>query len=93
MGIRSSARQAGRILLVVVAIVSACMLTLVGVLLLMSPGKPKPFVDENGRPLAGSISEKVLVNINGVEQGMFIKSKDARIRCCSTCMGACRITS
>jgi pimeloyl-ACP methyl ester carboxylesterase len=34
-------------------------------------------VDENGRPLAGSISEKVRININGVEQGMFIKSKDA----------------
>jgi pimeloyl-ACP methyl ester carboxylesterase len=34
-------------------------------------------VDENGNPLAGSISEKVFVNINGVEQGMFIKSKDA----------------
>jgi len=34
-------------------------------------------VDENGSPLVGSISEKVFVNINGVEQGMFIKSKDA----------------
>jgi pimeloyl-ACP methyl ester carboxylesterase len=40
------------------------------------PGKPKPFVDENGRPLPGSISEKVFVTINGVEQGMFIKSKN-----------------
>ena len=48
-----------------------------GVLLWSYPGKPKPFVDENGNPLAGSISEKVFVNINGVEQGMFIKSKDA----------------
>jgi pimeloyl-ACP methyl ester carboxylesterase len=34
-------------------------------------------LDENGSPLAGSISEKVFVNINGVEQGMFIISKDA----------------
>jgi pimeloyl-ACP methyl ester carboxylesterase len=49
----------------------------VGVLQLWSyPGKPQPFVDENGDLLAGSISEKVFVNINGVEQGMFIKSKD-----------------
>jgi pimeloyl-ACP methyl ester carboxylesterase len=46
------------------------------ILLLWSPGKPKPFVDEHGRPLAGSISEKIRVNINGVRQGMFIKSKD-----------------
>ena len=41
------------------------------------PENLNPFVDENGSPLAGSISEKVFVNINGVEQGMFIKSKDA----------------
>ncbi|MCB9036458.1 MAG: alpha/beta hydrolase [Lewinellaceae bacterium] len=27
--------------------------------------------------MPGSISEKIYVNINGVEQGMFIKSKDA----------------
>ena len=43
----------------------------------MQSRKTEPFLDENGSPLAGSISEKVFVNINGVEQGMFIKSKDA----------------
>jgi len=64
---------------VVISIVLACILSLVGVLQLWSyPGKPKPFVDQNGRPLPGSISEKIYVNINGVEQGMFIKSKDTR---------------
>jgi len=40
-------------------------------------GKPKPLVDENGRPLRGSISEKAFVDINGVRQGMFIQSTDA----------------
>lgn len=64
-------------MLTIISILLACMLILVGVLQLWSPGKPTPFVDENGSPLAGSISEKVFVNINGVEQGMFIKSKDA----------------
>ena len=64
-------------MLIAITLLSTCMLGLVGVLLLLSPGKPKPFVDENGSPLAGSISEKIHVNINGVEQGMFIKSKDA----------------
>jgi pimeloyl-ACP methyl ester carboxylesterase len=54
----------------------AWILGLVGLLLRWSPGKPKPFLDENGRPLAGSISEKIFVDINGVNQGMFIKSKD-----------------
>lgn len=40
-------------------------------------GAPKPLVDENGRPLRGSISEKAFVDINGARQGMFIQSKDA----------------
>jgi pimeloyl-ACP methyl ester carboxylesterase len=53
------------------------MFGLLGVLVLLSPGKPKRFLDEAGRPLPRSISEKVRVNIGGVEQGMFIKSKDA----------------
>ncbi len=65
-------------MLSVLAVLLACLLILAGVLQLWSPGKPAPFVDENGKPLAGSISEKVFVNINGVEQGMFITSKDAR---------------
>ncbi len=64
-------------MLTIISIILACILILVGVLQLWSHGKPTPFVDGNGNPLAGSISEKVFVNINGVEQGMFIKSKDA----------------
>jgi pimeloyl-ACP methyl ester carboxylesterase len=62
--------------IVVVVLISLC--ALVGVLLFMSPGTPTPFLDDRGRPLTGSISEKIRVNINGVEQGMFIKSRNAR---------------
>lgn len=43
------------------------LLVLVGVLLFVSPGTPRPFLDDCGMPLAGSISEKITVNINGVE--------------------------
>ena len=75
--IKSFVRKVVRIMLTIISISLACMLILLGVLQLWSPGNPTPFVDENGSPLAGSISEKVFVNINGVEQGMFIKSKDA----------------
>jgi pimeloyl-ACP methyl ester carboxylesterase len=74
---RSLVRKAGDMLLMMVAILLACVLILGGLLLWWSPGKPPPFVDENGIPLAGSISEKIHVTINGVEQGMFIKSKDS----------------
>jgi pimeloyl-ACP methyl ester carboxylesterase len=76
--IKPFVRKVVRIMLTIISILLACILILVGVLQLWSyPGKPTPFLDENGSPLAGSISEKVFVNINGVEQGMFIKSKDA----------------
>jgi pimeloyl-ACP methyl ester carboxylesterase len=74
---KSFARKVVRIMLTIISILLACLLILVGVLQLWSAGKPPPFVDETGKPLAGSISEKVFVNINGVEQGMFIMSKDA----------------
>ena len=46
-------------------------------LLLRRPARPSPFLGEDGRPLPGSISEKIRVRINGVEQGMFIKGRDA----------------
>jgi pimeloyl-ACP methyl ester carboxylesterase len=43
---------------------------------LLSRGRPMPFVDENGRLLPGSIAEKSYVKINGVRQGMFIRGKN-----------------
>ena len=68
--------------LTVVALLFALMFVLVlvavGVLLLLSPGKPNPFLDNNGRSLAGSISEKIKIQINGVDQGMIIKAKNIR---------------
>jgi pimeloyl-ACP methyl ester carboxylesterase len=49
----------------------------VDALKLLGRGGPKPLLDENGRPVRGSISEKAFADINGVRQGMFIQSKDA----------------
>jgi pimeloyl-ACP methyl ester carboxylesterase len=63
---------------IIIGFFPAVGLILLGLLLAWSPGKPRPFLDENGQPLAGSLSEKIRVEINGVEQGMFIKSKDSR---------------
>jgi pimeloyl-ACP methyl ester carboxylesterase len=50
-------------------------LLLLGALLFLSPGTPKPYLDDRGQPLAGSISEKTHVNINGALQGMFIQGR------------------
>jgi len=74
---QSIARKARQIMLTIISILLAVILILVGVLLVWSyPGEPPAFLDENRHSLAGSISEKTFVNINGVEQGMFIKGKN-----------------
>ena len=62
------------IMLTIPVVLLVCVFILGGVLLACSPGKPLPFVDENGKPPPGSISEKIFVNINGVQQGMIIKA-------------------
>jgi pimeloyl-ACP methyl ester carboxylesterase len=66
-----------RLMIFILYVLLACIIAIVGILLFYSPGKQTPFLDESGKPLAGSISEKIHVNINGLEQGMFVKSKNA----------------
>jgi pimeloyl-ACP methyl ester carboxylesterase len=52
----------------------------IGVLLVLlawsRPGRPTPYAGPGGRPLAGSLSEKLHVPINGVRQGMILQSRD-----------------
>ncbi|MCE5197064.1 MAG: alpha/beta hydrolase [Negativicutes bacterium] len=63
---------------ITLAFLLGCVFILTGILLVISPGKPEPFLDKNNSMLEGSISEKVIVNIGGVEQGMFIKGKNTK---------------
>ncbi len=63
-------------MLITISILLPAIIILIGILAAMSPDKSKPFRDENGNPLAGSTSEKIHVDINGEEQGMFIQSKN-----------------
>ncbi|MGB5371242.1 MAG: alpha/beta hydrolase [Flavobacteriaceae bacterium] len=67
-----------KILAIILAIVLGLLLLVVVVLLFYSPGKTEPFLDRNGKVLAGSISEKTFVNFGGIRQGMFIKGKNKR---------------
>src|SRR5918912_542608 len=76
--LRSLARHAGRVVLIALSMALASLLGLMGLLLFWSyPGRPKPFVDETGTPLPGSISEKVFIDVNGMRQGMTIEGKSA----------------
>ena len=65
-----------RMLMIIAAIVIVSLLIIIGLLLIYSSGKPAPFLDNNGKKLTGSISEKVFVTIGGISQGMFIRSKN-----------------
>jgi hypothetical protein len=66
-----------RVTAIAITSVLAGLLALLVVLLVWSPGRPRPYLDASGRPVPDSISEKTRVRINGVEQGMFIKSTNA----------------
>lgn len=67
---------AGLIVLTIIGIFLGVIAILLAVLLAVSSGKAKPFLDEKGHVLPSSISEKIHVNINGFQQGMFIKGRD-----------------
>ncbi len=73
---RSFTRIVGRLVMTTVIVLFAILLILTGILAVNSSGKPRPFLDETGNVLPGSISEKIFVNINGVDQGMFIKGRN-----------------
>jgi hypothetical protein len=66
----------GRVMAGVLLIVVVIALALVGTLWLWSSGRPAPVVDAQGRPVPGSISEKVFFDVNGVRQGMFVRGRD-----------------
>jgi pimeloyl-ACP methyl ester carboxylesterase len=66
-----------RIFMILFSTLLGLLLILFCILLLYSPGKMKQYTDKNGKTIPGSIAEKIYVNINGAEQGIIIKSKDA----------------
>ena len=65
-----------RMMIIALITLLVCLIILTGILWIISPGRPDPVLDENGRTVPGSLSEKVFVDINGVKQGMFIRSRD-----------------
>lgn len=68
--------QIKRSFMLVLSTILLCLIILIITLLIMSPGRLKPFVDKNGQIPEGSVSEKIFVKIGGVMQGMFIKGRN-----------------
>jgi pimeloyl-ACP methyl ester carboxylesterase len=69
-------RGAAVTILSAISIFLLLVLGLAGGLILWSRGTPAPYLTPDGKPLPGSISEKIFVGISGARQGMFIKGKD-----------------
>ena len=65
-----------KMFLIGLASIAGIFLLLLLVLLILSPGRMKPYKDETGKVIPGSISEKTFINIGGIRQGMIIKSKN-----------------
>jgi pimeloyl-ACP methyl ester carboxylesterase len=47
-----------------------------GLVPINNPGKPRPFLDQNGKIVPGSISVIITENINGLKQRMIIRGRD-----------------
>lgn len=63
-------------LVLIISTLMGLSIVALSVILILSPGKPEPYLGSNGKPLSGSISEKTFIEIGGVKQGMFIRSKN-----------------
>lgn len=62
--------------MLILAAIAVLLLIVFILLLLYSPGNPKPFLDDKGKIIANSISEKGFIDINGGKLGFFIKGKN-----------------
>jgi pimeloyl-ACP methyl ester carboxylesterase len=69
-------RKVRKVMLILSSFIILCIVALLVMLLVKSPGKVKLLLDENKNIIKGSISEKVYANINGANMGMIIKSKN-----------------
>ena len=67
-----------RMLVITFILIVGLLLILTCILLVYSPGKTVRYLDDTGKPISGSISEKIVVKIGGVKQGMFIKSRNIK---------------
>ena len=65
-----------RMFIILFSIGMGFFLILLCILLIYSPGKIEPYLDNVGKPIPTSVSEKTFLKIGGVKQGMFIRSKN-----------------
>jgi len=62
--------------MIALCVILVCLVAILVYFLAKSPGKVPQFLDENGNVRENSVSEKIWVNINDAQQGMFIRGED-----------------
>lgn len=67
-----------RMITILFLVVCGIFLILFTIIWHYSCGKLEPYLDKNSTVLQGSIAEKTFLKIGGVQQGMFIKSKNTK---------------
>lgn len=72
MGKRKMIKMVGIVILCLLVIAAGMMIYLA----IISDGKIREYKDEEGNTLEGSISEKLVLEINGARNGLFINGKD-----------------
>lgn len=72
MGKRKMIKMVGIVILCLLVIAAGMMIYLA----IISNGKIREYKDEEGNTLEGSISEKLVLEINGARNGLFINGKD-----------------
>ena len=74
----AGSQKTKKVMIVTLAVLFCCLAIFLITLVSISPGKPRPYLDQEENLVSGSISEKVFVKIGGVKQGMFIRGRDLR---------------
>ena len=65
-----------RVMTFIALLIAVALLIGIGALFAISPGRPGPIRDAEGKRIPGSLSERVTVAIGGIPQSMFIRSVD-----------------
>lgn len=65
-----------KVLLIILSVIIGIVLILLLYIRIMSPGKLPPLTDANGKVIENSLSEKLKIQIGGIEQGIFIRSEN-----------------
>ena len=73
---REFLKKGFKMFLITISIILGLLVSLFIFLLIKSPGKPDQYLNNLGKPIVGSISEKTFVKIGGIKQGMFIRSRN-----------------